>query len=80
MRTVSVIDFEGAASSVAAAASSTASVNGWSEITGGAALELPPEAIDAVGNVGTELGVTRLTWFLAKEIEIASVCALNFSR
>ena len=77
MRTVSVIDFEGAVS--AAAAASTAGVTGWSEITGGAALELP-EAFDAGGNVGTELGVTRLVWFLAKEIDIASVCALNFSR
>ena len=78
MRTVSVIDFEGA-SAAAAAATSTGRVTGWSEITGGAALELP-EAIDAGGNVGTELGVTRLVWFLAKEIDIASVCALNFSR
>ena len=53
MRTVSVIDFEGA--STATAAASTA------EITGGTAIE-SPEAIDEGGNVGTELGgVPRIT-------------------
>ena len=52
MCTVSVIDFEGAASS-------TTSVNSCSEITGGTALELLPEVIDAGGNVGTELQVTH---------------------
>ena len=59
MCTVSVIDFEGAASLGAAAASSTTSVNSCSEITGGTALELLPEVIDAGGNVGTELQVTH---------------------
>ena len=70
MRTVSVIDFEDAS------ASASTSI---AEITGGAALELP-EATDVGGNVGTELETPCLAWFIAKEIEIACVCALYFSR
>ena len=78
MRTVSAIDFEGAASA-SVSEGSTVSATGSAEITGGAGLEVP-EAMDAGGKVGTELEVPRLAWFLANEIEIASVCALNFSR
>ena len=45
------------ATSSAEVVSSTASVNGWSEITGGAALEIRT-VIDAGGSMGTELRVT----------------------
>ena len=70
--TVGVVGFETGTVSIAV-------VFGWVDNTGGATLELP-QVTDAGGIVGIEFELSRLAWSMAKEIEIASVCALNFSR